>query len=61
MTFSYNWSHKSSAEKQSMADACMTTKDYLSKIAHGHREPGRALFARMQAFDSTIEKSSLWL
>ena len=60
-SFSYDWGRKSSKEKQQMADACKTTKDYLSKIAHGHREPSRALFARMQKFDDSIERSTLWL
>ena len=35
------WRLLDADEKQAMADRLETHKDYLSQIAHGHRNPGK--------------------
>jgi hypothetical protein len=54
MNFKQYWIQLSPKEKNDLADRANTPKDYLSQLAHGHRNAGANIIERLMKADSKI-------
>ena len=54
-TFNEFWTTLEPQQKQRLADRADTSMMYLSHIAHGHRQPGRAMIKKLLDADKRIK------